>query len=265
DGRAAQAERRDDDIDAAAILETRVAQRAGLVDAPADLVHDPLRDLKQMLLVAELDLGQLELALALDVGLLGTVDHDVADCRVGEQLFERPESEQLVDEDLLARELFAPFERDLELGEHLRDDRAEFLRELVLVEGRRRFGVDAFQEAREDLLLDPVDRRLKAFDFAAALFAAGVLSSREAVHGAAGGGAAFREIGFGRRKLVERRELIAAVRRRRGRAARAALHGLGDAKARASAATHSTTLAECAHARWSLTAWDFRFGLTADA
>ena len=39
----------------------------GLVDAAADLVDDALGDLEQMLLVAELDLRDLELALALDV------------------------------------------------------------------------------------------------------------------------------------------------------------------------------------------------------
>src|SRR6185369_16589845 len=75
---AAKRQRRDDHIDAAAVLETRVAQWGGLVDTAADLVHDPLRDLEKMLLVPELDLGNLELALALDVGLLGAVDHDVA-------------------------------------------------------------------------------------------------------------------------------------------------------------------------------------------
>ena len=73
---------------------------------------------------AELDLGELELALALDEALVRTVDHDVADGRVGEQLFERPEAEKLVDEHLLERELLAAIERDLQLGEDFADDRA---------------------------------------------------------------------------------------------------------------------------------------------
>ena len=63
-------ERRDDDVDAAAVLEAGVGERRGLVDAAADLVDDALGDLEQMLLVAELDLGELELALALDEGLV---------------------------------------------------------------------------------------------------------------------------------------------------------------------------------------------------
>src|SRR3982750_1032922 len=48
----------------------------------AALVHDALSDLEQMLFVAELDLRDLELALAFHVRLIGTVDHDVADGRV---------------------------------------------------------------------------------------------------------------------------------------------------------------------------------------
>ena len=139
DGGAAQRQRRDDDVDAAAVLEAGVGERRGLVDAAADLVDDALGDLEQMLLVAELDLGELELALALDVGLVGAVDHDVADRRVGEQLLERAEAEQLVDQHLFERELLAAVEVDLELGQHLADDRAEFLGELVLAERRGRF------------------------------------------------------------------------------------------------------------------------------
>ena len=168
DGGAAKRQRRDDDVDAAAVLEAGVASGAGLVDAAADLVHDPLRDLEQMLLVAELDLRDLQLALAFDVGLLGAVDHDVADGRVGEQLFERAEAEQLVDQHLLERELLAAVEGDLQLGEHFRDDRAEFLGELVLVERRGGFGVDALEQARKHLLLDPVDRGFETLGLAAA-------------------------------------------------------------------------------------------------
>ena len=163
DGGAAQRERRDDDVDAAAVLEAGVGERRGLVDAAADLVDDPLGDLEQMLLVAELDLGELELALPLDVGLVRAVDHDVADVGVVEQLLERAEAEQFVDQHLFQRELLAAVEVDLQLGEHLADDRAEFLGELVLGEGRGGFRVDALEQAREHLLLDPVDRGFEAF------------------------------------------------------------------------------------------------------
>src|SRR3546814_7371928 len=70
-----------------------------------DEVADALRDLEQMLFVAKLDRGDDELALAFDIGLVRAVDHDVADVGVGEQLFERTEAEQLVDEHFFQREL----------------------------------------------------------------------------------------------------------------------------------------------------------------
>ena len=208
------------------------AQRRGLVDAAADLVDDPLGDLEQMLLVAELDVGELELALALDEGLVGAVDHDVADFGIGEQLLERAEAEQFVDQHLFERELLAPVEVDLELEQHLGNDRAEFLGQLVLVEHRRGFGIDPLEQARKHLLLDLVDRGLEAFGLAARRFAAGVLARGQAVHRRAGSAASPSAVG---RERLERRELVAAgdfgfalePSRRDG-----ALHRLGNAEAR---------------------------------
>ena len=46
-----------------------------------------------MFLVAELDLGDFKLALALDVGLIRTVHHDVADRGIGEEFLERSETQ----------------------------------------------------------------------------------------------------------------------------------------------------------------------------
>ena len=60
--------------------------------------------------------------------------------------------------------------------EHLADDRAEFLGQLVLAERRRRFRVDALEQARKHLLLDAVDRGFEAFDLAAGGLTAGVLA-----------------------------------------------------------------------------------------
>ena len=48
-----RSERRHDDVHTAAVLETGVGQQGRLVDAAADLVHDALRDLEQVGLVAE--------------------------------------------------------------------------------------------------------------------------------------------------------------------------------------------------------------------
>ena len=85
-----------------------------------------------------------------------------------QQFLERPEAEQFVDQHLFERELFAPVEVDLELAEHFGNDRAEFLGKLVLAERRRGFGIDAFEQARKHLFLDPVDRGFEPFDLAAA-------------------------------------------------------------------------------------------------
>src|SRR3546814_7859716 len=76
-----------------------------------------------MLLVAELDLRDFELALAFDEGLVGAVDHDVRNLGIGEQFLERPQPEQFVDQHLFERELLAPVERQLPLRseEHTSD------------------------------------------------------------------------------------------------------------------------------------------------
>ena len=211
--------------------ETGVAKRACLVDAAANLVHNALGDLEQMLFVAELDRRDLELTLALHVGLVGAVDHDVANRRIREQLFEWAEPEKLVDEHLFQRELLAAVEGDLELGKHFRDDWTKFLGKLVLVQRCRSFRVDTFEKSREDLFLDSVNRSLKAFDFAGALFAARVLARGEAVHCRAQAAIAawLRDRSIRRRgQLVDGRELLASLDGRS--ASRAALHWLGDAE-----------------------------------
>ena len=51
-----------------------------------------------MLVVAEDDVGLLELAFALDVDLVGAVDQDVGDRRILQQQLERAEAEQLVED-----------------------------------------------------------------------------------------------------------------------------------------------------------------------
>ena len=56
-------ERRNDDVDARAVGQARVADRRGFVDAPADLADDALADVQELLVVAEADAGPLDLAL----------------------------------------------------------------------------------------------------------------------------------------------------------------------------------------------------------
>ncbi len=141
-----------------------IGKRGGLVDTAADLVHDPLRDLEQVLFVAELDRGEHQLALLFDIGLLRPIDHDVRHVGIGEQFLERTEAQQLVDQHLFERELFAPVERDLELGQHFQNDRAEFFGQLVLGQRGGGFRIDAFEQAGKHLFLDLVDARFEPAD-----------------------------------------------------------------------------------------------------
>ena len=88
-----------------------------------------------MLFVAEMNRGNDQLALLFDVGLIGSIDHDVADFRVAEQLFERPETQKFVNQHFFQRKLLAPVEGQFEFGEHFANDRAEFLGQFVFGQG----------------------------------------------------------------------------------------------------------------------------------
>ena len=83
--------RRNDDVDAAAVGQPRVQHRAEFVDAPADRRGDALRDMQDMGVVAKLQLGQFQLAAALDIDHARAVDQDVGDAVVAQQRLERPE------------------------------------------------------------------------------------------------------------------------------------------------------------------------------
>ena len=63
------------------------------------------------------------------------------------------------------RELFAPVERQLQLGQHFADDRTELFGQLVLRQSRSSFRIDALEQPRENLFLDLVYRSLEAFGF----------------------------------------------------------------------------------------------------
>ena len=95
--RPVQGQRRNDGVDARAVRQAGVDHRADFVDAPADLRHDAVDDLHQVVVVAERDAGLFHLAAALDVDVLRAVDQDVADRRVLQQQLERAEAERLVE------------------------------------------------------------------------------------------------------------------------------------------------------------------------
>ena len=103
--RADQRDRRDDDVHARAVGQAGVDDRAGLVDVAAEGRDDAVDDPSDVVVVVELDVAQQQAALALEVDLLGAVDHDLGDGRVVEQRLDRAEADdvggQLLEQALL--------------------------------------------------------------------------------------------------------------------------------------------------------------------
>src|SRR6266567_662652 len=89
-------QRRHDDVDARAVGQARVADRRGIVNAPADLADDALADVEQLVIVAEANASPLNLSGDLDVDGLGAVHHDVGDVIAREQRLERAVAEHTV-------------------------------------------------------------------------------------------------------------------------------------------------------------------------
>ncbi len=95
---AVEGERRNDGVDAGAVLEAGIDHGRRLVDAAADARDDAVDDLHQVLVVFERRAGDFELAGALDVDAVKAVDEDVGDGGVLEQRLERAEAEDLVED-----------------------------------------------------------------------------------------------------------------------------------------------------------------------
>src|SRR5262249_38210038 len=93
-----------DRVDTAAVGQPGVHHRRGFVHTAADLRHDTIDDLQQVVVVAELDVGLLHLAAPLNVDLVRPVDEDIADSWVLQQHLQRAETEGLV-EDLVDQPL----------------------------------------------------------------------------------------------------------------------------------------------------------------
>ncbi len=60
------------------------------------LRHDAARDVAQVRLVEKGNLGRQDLAVALDVNLVGPVDHDLRDGRVVQEPLDRPVAKDVV-------------------------------------------------------------------------------------------------------------------------------------------------------------------------
>jgi hypothetical protein len=93
-----QGQRRDDDVDARTIGQTRIAQRRRFIHPSADAADDPRTHAEHVSVVPERDVGELKLAFAFHVNLVRAVDHDVGNGLVAEQGFQRTEAQQIVEQ-----------------------------------------------------------------------------------------------------------------------------------------------------------------------
>jgi hypothetical protein len=92
-----KSKRRNDGIDARTVGEPRIHHRRRLIHAASNARDDTLDDLHQMRVVFERERGQFELARFFDVDPVVAIDQDVGDVVIFEQLLERPEAENLVE------------------------------------------------------------------------------------------------------------------------------------------------------------------------
>jgi len=153
---AVDGERRGDDVDTRTIGKARVADRARLIDAAADLADNALADVHQLLVVGEANAGLLHLAADFDEGGGGAVDHDVGDIVTGEQRLERTIAQNVVADVFEQFFLLGDRHHDVLDLNDLADDIADFFacrRALELGELRQ---VDRVDQRVEDGCFDVV-------------------------------------------------------------------------------------------------------------
>ena len=120
------------------------------VDAAADLADDALADVHQLRVVAEADVGELDLAVHFDEAARRTVDHDVGDVVAGEQRLERAEAEHVV-ADVVEQILLLGDRQDQVLDrDDLVDDVADFLARALGIELGERGEIDRLDQRAED-------------------------------------------------------------------------------------------------------------------
>lgn len=137
-----QAERRNDDIDAAAVRKSRVEHGVRFVDAPADKGCDPLRNVKHMRVMAELQAGQLKFAAPLHIDHVRTVHEDVGHGLVSQQRLDRTEPDHLIDDFAGQRILLGLIERQFPFIRDLGHEIVHERRQLRLAHPHRRDGFD---------------------------------------------------------------------------------------------------------------------------
>jgi hypothetical protein len=102
-----------DDVDARPVGQAGVNERGRLIHAPADRADDAMDDVHQMGVVAEARFDARELAAALDVDLVRTVDDDVVDRGIAQQRYEWAEPGDFVLDILDQQKPFGRIEYEL--------------------------------------------------------------------------------------------------------------------------------------------------------
>ena len=160
DGRAVDRQRRNDDVDAAAVLQTGVHHRRGLVDPPPDLRDDAPRHVQYVRVVTELHAGQGKLSTPLDIDLGGAIDQDVGDRLIGEQRLQGAQTQHVVEQQLHHRMVLGSVQADLLFLQKLGDDLADLERQFPPRQLRGRGQIETLHDQRLDARFGVFDRRL---------------------------------------------------------------------------------------------------------
>src|ERR1035437_2425787 len=160
---AVERQRRNYGVDARTVLQARIDNRLGFIDAPAHLGHDLLDDVQQVGIVLEADGGFGELAVALDEYLVIAVDQDVAEAGLFEQRFQGAETEDFVEHFLDDLGLLGGRHGHALFVEQAFHDAADLGADAVLGDGRGALQVEHADELAVDL----------RFEFEVAVGAAG--------------------------------------------------------------------------------------------
>jgi hypothetical protein len=148
-----QRERRNDGVDARAVLQAGVDNGLRFVDAAAHLGHDLFDDMEQVRVVLKTDRGFGEFAVALDEHLVVAIDKNVRDRRLLEQGFKRPESENFVEHLFDNLGLLRGSHRHALFIEQAFDHAADFRAHAVLGDGGDAVQVEHADQLAMDLRL----------------------------------------------------------------------------------------------------------------
>ena len=150
-------QRRHDHVDARAVRQARVADRARFIDAPADLADDALTDVQDLRVVAKANVGALNFAFDFDIDRVRAVHHDVGDVVAREQRLERPVTQHVVADVLEQLFLLGDRHHDVLDRDDLADDVADFLARRHRIELGELREVDRLDQRAEDLAFDLVE------------------------------------------------------------------------------------------------------------